>query len=63
MHSYENGSSLACKSNNWEQIQTVLSRLDIDLVSVQVADNVIYRKDNAARDLMCTMYAHLTNRP
>jgi len=67
MHSYINGSSLACKKNNWEQIQHVWSKLKDqdkipDVIGLDEVDKIIYSKRDAARNLVCKIYSILTDR-
>lgn len=61
MHSFENGSSLACKQNNWGQIELLLDKIDIKYGKDEI-DGIIYCNDGFVIPFLAKCYKHLTNR-
>ena len=62
MHSYDNGSALSKKLDNWDQLAKFFDRKQIP-ISRQMIDGVVHCKDGAALPLLSTIYTMLTNRP
>jgi hypothetical protein len=62
MHSFDNGSALSKKLDNWDQLAKFFDRKSIP-VSRQMIDGVVHCKDGAALPLLSTIYMMLTNRP
>lgn len=62
MHSFDNGSALNKKLDNWDQIVKFCDRKQISIPH-SLIDEVVHCKDGAALPLLQIIYTSLTNRP
>lgn len=62
MHSFDNGSALSKKLDNWDQLAKFFDRKGMP-ISRPMIDGVVHCKDGAALPLVSTIYTMLTNRP
>jgi len=62
MHSFDNGSSVKRKLDNWQQLNKFFMKRDIPLTSKQLIEDVVHCKDKAGCTFVCDMYRFLTAR-
>lgn len=62
MHSFDNGSSVKRKLDNWQQLNKFFMKRDIPLIDKQLIEDVVHCKDKAGVKFVCEMYKYLTAR-
>ena len=63
MHSFDNGTAVIAKKDNWAQIIKIISRIGLfDLISEADSGRLIRCEDGAAVDVITRMYETLTQR-
>ena len=61
MHSYDNGSSLPVRKDNWAQLRKVFRKRGFEYTPEEIND-IIHRKSGAAVQLLNRLYTFLTDR-
>lgn len=63
MHSYENGTSLKCKRDNWLQLLKIIRKIGIaESITEEETQQVLRCEDGAAVNFICKIYEILTQR-
>lgn len=62
MHSYDNGTSMKAKRDNWEQLKKFFKKMGFVQISPQLVDDVIVCKPDAAVQLITIIYSILTQK-
>mmetsp|Transcript_11402 Transcript_11402/g.35432 ORF Transcript_11402/g.35432 Transcript_11402/m.35432 type:complete len:873 (-) Transcript_11402:28-2646(-) len=62
MHSFDTGSAIARRLDNWQQIKKILQRLKCTTVNDELIELVIQGRDGAARRILEELYMFLTKR-
>ena len=61
LHSYENGTSLARKLDNWDMLERFFKKHRIDITKDEISP-VLHQREGGACAMIEHMYAMLTNR-
>merc|ERR1719487_1650410 len=62
MHSYDNGTAIAIRKDNWQQLQKFFRRQSIDVVTAAEVDRIIHCENGAAIEFLNRLYEALTRR-
>ena len=61
MHSYANGASISTKIGNWQQLERIFSKHELDIPR-EVVEGAMHCKPGAAASLITILYTLLTHR-
>jgi hypothetical protein len=62
LRSFDNGSSVKRKLDNWQQLNKFFYKQNIPLTDKEVIENLVHCKDKAGVTFVCNMYKFLTQR-
>lgn len=62
MHSFDTGSALSKRLDNWQQVQKILDRLHCNNVSKELVSNTAQGRDGAAQEILAALFTFLTKK-
>lgn len=62
MHGYDNGSSMAVKKDNWDQLQKFASKVGVSCITKSASEEIIHCADGAVVNFLRALYEFLTQR-